>query len=47
MGVMTRFYGVDPHVRPIPDRTLDLFVAAGTPAEIRAHREVVNAYLGG
>jgi branched-chain amino acid transport system ATP-binding protein/branched-chain amino acid transport system permease protein len=22
-------------------------LAAGTPAEIRAHREVVNAYLGG
>ena len=34
MGVMTRFYGVDPHVRPIPDRTLDLFVAAGTPADV-------------
>jgi branched-chain amino acid transport system permease protein len=22
-------------------------LAAGTPAEIRSHREVVNAYLGG
>jgi opine dehydrogenase len=28
------FYGVDPDARPIPDRTLDLFVAAGTPADI-------------
>jgi 5,10-methylenetetrahydromethanopterin reductase len=34
MGAMTAFYGVDPHERPIPDRTLDLFVAAGTPADV-------------
>lgn len=34
MGAITRFYGVDPNQRPIPERTLDLFVAAGTPAEI-------------
>jgi branched-chain amino acid transport system permease protein len=26
---------------------LGKILAAGTPAEIRAHREVVNAYLGG
>ncbi|HXM53915.1 MAG TPA: LLM class flavin-dependent oxidoreductase [Candidatus Dormibacteraeota bacterium] len=36
MGAMTRFYGVDPLERPIPDRTLDLFVAAGTPADVAA-----------
>lgn len=34
MGVMTRLYGVDPLERPISDRTLDLFVAAGTPADV-------------
>lgn len=34
MGAMTGFYGVDPHERPISDRTLDLFVAAGTPADV-------------
>jgi 5,10-methylenetetrahydromethanopterin reductase len=34
MGAMTAFYGVDPHERPIPDRTLDLFVAAGTPVDV-------------
>lgn len=34
MGAMTAFYGVDPHERPIPDRTLDLFVAAGTAADV-------------
>lgn len=34
MGAMTDFYGVDPHERPISDRTLDLFVAAGTPADV-------------
>jgi alkanesulfonate monooxygenase SsuD/methylene tetrahydromethanopterin reductase-like flavin-dependent oxidoreductase (luciferase family) len=34
MGAMTAFYGVDPHERPISDRTLDLFVAAGTPADV-------------
>jgi 5,10-methylenetetrahydromethanopterin reductase len=34
MGAMTAFYGVDPHERPIADRTLDLFVAAGTPADV-------------
>lgn len=34
MGAMTAFYRVDPHERPIPDRTLDLFVAAGTPADV-------------
>ncbi|HEY7200110.1 MAG TPA: LLM class flavin-dependent oxidoreductase [Candidatus Dormibacteraeota bacterium] len=34
MGAITWFYGVDPHERPIPDRTLDLFVAAGTPADV-------------
>ena len=34
MGAMTAFYGVDPHERPVSDRTLDLFVAAGTPADV-------------
>lgn len=34
MGVMTAFYGVDPAERPISDRTLDLFCAAGTPADV-------------
>jgi 5,10-methylenetetrahydromethanopterin reductase len=34
MGAMTDFYGVDPGKRPISDRTLDLFVAAGTPGEV-------------
>lgn len=34
MGAMTAFYGVDPLQRPISDRTLDLFVAAGTPSDI-------------
>lgn len=34
MGAMTRFYGVDPNARPIEDSTLDLFVAAGTPADV-------------
>jgi alkanesulfonate monooxygenase SsuD/methylene tetrahydromethanopterin reductase-like flavin-dependent oxidoreductase (luciferase family) len=34
MGAMTAFYGVDPLERPIPDRTLDLFVAAGTPSDV-------------
>jgi 5,10-methylenetetrahydromethanopterin reductase len=34
MGAMTAFYGVDPHERPVTDRTLDLFVAAGTPADV-------------
>jgi 5,10-methylenetetrahydromethanopterin reductase len=34
MSAMTAFYGVDPHERPIRDRTLDLFVAAGTPADV-------------
>lgn len=34
MGAMTAFYGVDPDERPISDRTLDLFVAAGTPADV-------------
>jgi 5,10-methylenetetrahydromethanopterin reductase len=34
MGAMTEFYGVDPSERPISDRTLDLFVAAGTPADV-------------
>jgi alkanesulfonate monooxygenase SsuD/methylene tetrahydromethanopterin reductase-like flavin-dependent oxidoreductase (luciferase family) len=34
MGAMTAFHGVDPDERPIPDRTLDLFVAAGTPADV-------------
>lgn len=33
MGTMTRFYGVEPGA-PISDRTLDLFVAAGTPADV-------------
>lgn len=36
MRAMTRFYGVDPAERPISDRTLDLFVAAGTPTDIQA-----------
>ncbi len=34
LGPMTDFYGVDPEERPISDRTLDLFVAAGTPADV-------------
>ncbi len=34
MGAMTAFYRVDPQERPIRDRTLDLFVAAGTPADV-------------
>lgn len=34
MAAMARFYGVDPGERPIPDRTLDLFVACGTPADV-------------
>jgi len=34
MPAITDFYGVDPHERPISDRTLDLFVAAGTPADV-------------
>lgn len=34
MGAMTSFYAVDPTERPISDRTLDLFVAAGTPADV-------------
>ena len=34
MAAMTRFYGVDASERPIPDSTLDLFVAAGTPGEV-------------
>lgn len=34
MGAMTRFYAVDPLERPVSDRTLDLFVAAGTPDDV-------------
>jgi 5,10-methylenetetrahydromethanopterin reductase len=34
MPALTAFYGVDPAERPIPDATLDLFVAAGTPADV-------------
>jgi 5,10-methylenetetrahydromethanopterin reductase len=34
MGAMTAFYGVDPQERPISDRTLDLFTAAGIPADV-------------
>ncbi len=33
MPAMTAFYGVDPQA-PITDATLDLFVAAGTPADV-------------
>ena len=43
MGGMTAFYGVDPAERPISDRTLDLFVAAGTPADVAAGLERLAA----
>ena len=43
MGAMTRFYGVDPFERPISDRTLDLFVAAGTPSDVAAGVERLAA----
>jgi 5,10-methylenetetrahydromethanopterin reductase len=33
MGALTRFYGVDP-AAPVSDQTLDLFFAAGSPADV-------------
>jgi 5,10-methylenetetrahydromethanopterin reductase len=38
MGTMTRFFGVDPRA-PISDATLDLFCAAGTPADVASGLE--------